>query len=147
AYPPPDSFPRKAWRHKVKEAYDIFRDSDKFIDYPSQEAVALYYERRAPQRLRGPAGGPPPAPLPAGGRRQGPPPPEDAGAAAAGSGGGGASPPAPPPGFPGVSHLNLVRLSDPRKLDLLVCDAQRGEVRLLKLYEREPQWRTLARLR
>src|SRR5438309_583222 len=27
AYPPPDSFPRSAWRKQVRQGYDFFRDS------------------------------------------------------------------------------------------------------------------------
>jgi hypothetical protein len=124
AYPPPDTFPRSAWRKEVRQAYDFFRDSDLPIDYPSQEAVALYYERRAPVEL-------PPLKLtnaphapPVSFRRRDFAPPGAAGA-------------------PAVSHVNLVRLSDRRRLDVLACDMRRGQVLALRPYEAKPAWRVL----
>ncbi len=123
AYPPPDSLPRHAWRHKVKEAYDIFRDSTLFVDYPSLEAVALYYEARAPEHLPPIVEGPPAASR---WQRRGLRP--DAAS------------------FPAVTHVRLAPLTDPRKPDLLVCDAELNEVRVLKPYEDSPRWRTIGRV-
>src|SRR2546426_207839 len=34
AYPPPDTFPRSAWRRELKQAYDFFHDSPLRFDYP-----------------------------------------------------------------------------------------------------------------
>src|SRR5450755_1698366 len=51
AVPPPDSFPRSAWRKQVRQAYDFFRDSPLKMDYPSIESIAAYYENRAPEEL------------------------------------------------------------------------------------------------
>src|SRR5437016_4325756 len=51
ATPPPDSFPRSAWRQQIKQGYDFFRDSDLALDHPSIESVAAYYENRAPLEL------------------------------------------------------------------------------------------------
>src|SRR5207302_3277342 len=50
-YPPADTFPRATWRREIKQAFDFFRNSKLQIDFPSQESVALYYERRAPVEL------------------------------------------------------------------------------------------------
>src|SRR5262245_34294697 len=56
AYPPPDTFPRSAWRKEVKQGYDFFvKDPQYRFDYPPLEAVVRYYEKRAPEAL-------PPAP-------------------------------------------------------------------------------------
>src|SRR5688572_9632240 len=52
AYPPPDSFPRSAWRKEVKQGYDFFhQDLSYRFDYPPLEAVLAYYENRAPDAL------------------------------------------------------------------------------------------------
>src|SRR5579872_5652764 len=64
AYPPPDSFPRAAWRREIKQAYDFLRDSPLSLEFPPLEAVARYYEKRAPEELppiiKAPDPGPPP---------------------------------------------------------------------------------------
>ncbi len=125
AYPPPDSFPRAAWRREIKQAYDFLRDSPLSLEFPPLEAVALYYEKRAPDEL------PPIRPSPDTGpllhwQREGRRLP-------------GGTP------NPGVSNLRLVRLSDPRRLDLLVCDAWAGRVCALKPYEDPPAWKVLGK--
>src|SRR5262249_6190733 len=51
AYPPPESFPRSAWRKEVKLAYDFLRDSTLDLPYPPLESVVRYYESRAPLEL------------------------------------------------------------------------------------------------
>src|SRR5262245_28080141 len=51
AYPPPETFPRSAWRKEVKQGYDFLRDSTLAPPYPSQESVVRYYETRAPLKL------------------------------------------------------------------------------------------------
>src|SRR5439155_22297105 len=52
AYPPPDTFPRSAWRREVKQGYDFFHDDPSYrFDYPPLDAVVRYYEKRAPQTL------------------------------------------------------------------------------------------------
>src|SRR5687767_9544499 len=52
AYPPPDTFPRFAWRKEVKLGYDfLFKDPNLRFDYPPMESVVRYYERRAPEAL------------------------------------------------------------------------------------------------
>ena len=127
AVPPPDSFPRSAWRKQVRQAYDFFRDSPLKMDHPSIESIAGYYENRAPEEL----------------------PPLDKGRT---------SDHMPvrlersdlrfpgPAAHPGVANVNLVHLSDPKKMDLLVCDARRNEVLLWKPYDPAAGWRTLAKV-
>lgn len=127
AYPPPDSFPRSAWRKEVKQAYDFLRDSTLASPYPSLESVVAYYESRAPLQLIIPR-------------------PENAPADSTlrfsrrsfGSPGGGA--------FPSVSNVSLVHLFDPKRLDVLSCDARSGEVSVLRPYDEKPSWRVLAKL-
>src|SRR6266568_6106639 len=48
-YPSPDVFPRSVWRQEIRQAYDFLRNSKLTIDYPPFEAVARYYEDRAPE--------------------------------------------------------------------------------------------------
>jgi hypothetical protein len=128
AYPPADSFPRAAWRREVKQAYDFLRDSPLRLDYPPLESVARYYESRAPDEL-------PPLAHPA-----------DAGPGPVRWQRRGLRTPWPPP-YPGVTNVNLAHLSDPRKLDLLVCDAWAGEVLALKPYEDPPRWKLLGKVK
>jgi FG-GAP-like repeat len=124
-YPPPETFPRAAWRGEVKQAYDFFRQSNLQTDFPSQEGVALYYEHRAPGDLP-PLGAEKPArPLPVSFRRTNHDTP-----------GGVTTQPA-------VSHVNLVRLFDERRLDVLVCEMRRGQVLALQPYTPRPTWRVL----
>src|SRR5262249_44705111 len=52
AYPPPDTFPRSAWRMEVTQGYDFFhQDPSLRFDYPPLDAVVRYYESRAPLTL------------------------------------------------------------------------------------------------
>jgi hypothetical protein len=124
AYPPAETFPRSAWRREIKQAYDFFRDSKLDLDFPSQESVALYYERRAPLELpllkqEKPAHAPPVSL-----RRKDYRLPDSR------------LPPA-------VSNVNLVHLFDERRLDVLACEMRRGQVLVLQPYAPEPGWRVL----
>src|SRR5205807_2503828 len=126
-YPPPETFPRSAWRKEVKQGYDFFAKSSMLgMDFPSLESVALYYEKRAPHRLpllaRQVSALAPPARF----ERRGFPLP-DARAS------------------PGVSNVNLVHLFSDRRLDVLVCDAAQDQVLVLKPYEKSPALQVLAK--
>src|SRR5262249_19238176 len=120
--PPPDTFPRSSWRKEVRQAYDFLRDSPLAGPYPSLEGVVRYYEGRAPEELpvirREPPAGPPPVRF----EKHGYPLPGEA------------SPPA-------VANVNLVHLSDPRRLDVLACDMRSGRVLALRPYDPAPGWR------
>jgi cytochrome c5 len=127
AYPPPDTFPRAAWRKEVKQGYDFFQQEAAYrFDYPPLEAVVRYYERRAPEALASlpmtAAPHPPATRFDRRGYR------------------------APDNGGPlGVTHVGLVRLCGKDKPDVLVCDALNNRVLVLSPYESPPAWRTLAR--
>ncbi len=126
AYPPPDTFPRFAWRKEVKQGYDFFhKDLTPLTDYPPMESVVRYYEARAPEDLpplpRHPAPHPPPVTFDRTGAR-----------------------PPGPPATPGVTHVSLVHLFDPKRLDVLVCDAANDQV-LAMTPGRTPEWRVLAK--
>src|SRR5262249_12413311 len=113
AYPPADSFPRAAWRKEVKQGYDFFRTSNLQIQFPSLESVVRYYENRAPEVLpevpKLDSADPPPVRW----RQHSYRLPADL-------------------GLPAVSNVNLVHLSDPTKLDVLVCDMRNGYVLALR---------------
>jgi hypothetical protein len=127
AYPPADSFPKSAWRREVKQAYEFLRNSSLRLDYPPLESVALYYENRAPEAF------PSISPFPFAGepsvrwQRSGHRPPG-------------------PARLPGVTNINLVRLFDPRKLDVLVCDFRAGQVLTMRPYQEPPAWRSLGKV-
>jgi hypothetical protein len=124
AYPPAETFPRSAWRREVKQAYDFFANSTLQIDFPSQEGVALYYERRAPEALPLWKNDRPAREPPVAWRRK------DYRA------------PAGPP-HPAVSNVNLVHLFDDRRLDVLACEMRAGQVLALQPYTSPPAWRVL----
>src|SRR5262245_57822524 len=53
AYPPPETFPRSAWRKEVQQGFDFLNSSTLASSrrHPSQESVVRYYESRAPLEL------------------------------------------------------------------------------------------------
>ena len=127
AYPPPETFPRSAWRKEVKQGYDFLRDSTLASPYPSLESVVRYYEARAPLELPLPRSENAPGEVPLRFNRRGFRSPD-----------GGT--------FPAVANVNLVHLFDPKRLDVLSCDMRSGEVSVLRPYEANPTWRVLAKL-
>jgi hypothetical protein len=129
AYPPPETFPRSAWRKQIRDAYDFFRHSSLQTDCPSLESVALYYEKRAPEQLPRLRHEPPPTPLPLRLERVG------------------YSLKGQPP-HPGVTNVALGRLFNRSKgpLDVVVCDARLGQVLALQPYTSPPAWHVLGRV-
>ena len=127
AYPPPETFPRSAWRKEVKQGYDFLRDSTLALPYPPMESVVRYYETRAPLELPLPRSENAPGEVPLRFNRQG-----------FRSADGGT--------FPAVTNVNLVHLFDPKRLDVLSCDMRSGQVSVLRPYEANPTWRVLAKL-
>lgn len=125
AYPPPETFPRSAWREEVRKGYDFLRDANLRHEAPDLESVVSYYEKRAPQRL-------PPAPreslsrmpVPVNFTTQGLRPPQC-------------------PAIPGVTNVHLAPLFHKNKLDLLVCHTNPGRIWAVKLYEEPPTWHLL----
>jgi hypothetical protein len=125
AYPPPDTFPRSAWRKEVKQGYDFFhKDLSLRFDYPPLEGVVRYYENRAPEALAPLKRTAAAQPLARFDRR------------------GYRAPDASRP--PGVANVNLVRLFNKDKLDVLVCDAINNQVLVLSPYESPPVWKVIA---
>jgi hypothetical protein len=127
AYPPPESFPRSAWRKEVKQGYDFLRDSTIPTPYPSLESVVRYYEARAPLELPLSRSENAPDEAPIRFERKG-----------FRSSDGGT--------FPAVTNINLVHLFDPKRLDVLSCDMRSGEVSVLRPSEAKPTWRVLAKV-
>jgi hypothetical protein len=127
AYPPADTFPRSEWFNEVERAYGFNRDSPVSVPVPPFDAVVKHYEDRAPLEL-------PPARFE---QASGPPPVAfsriglDV---------------APHKEKPAVSNVNLVRLFDKDRLDLLACDMHRGLVMVLSPYADAPAPRVLAEI-
>lgn len=126
AYPPPETFPRSAWRKEVKQAYGFLHDSTLTLPHPSLESVVRYYEARAPLELPLPRSENAPGEAPLRFNRRGF---QSAGGA-----------------VPAVANVNLVHLFDPKRLDVLSCDTRSGQVSVLRPYEATPSWRVLAKL-
>src|SRR5262245_35681097 len=126
-YPPPDTFPRSAWRKEVKQGYDFFhKDLSYRFAYPPLEAVVRYYENRVPVEFKPLARTVAAQPRVARFEQRDYRPP-------------GADNP------PGVTHVSLVRLFRKDKLDILVCDALSKQVLVLSPYESPPAWKVLAK--
>ncbi len=134
-YPPPDSFPKAAWKEQVQQAYEFFIDRDTIkhpplpsdLKVPPKALVWAYYEHRAPEALPVLTKDQPSTPMPVSFERS-------------------AIADAYPLPRTAVANVNLVHLSDPVKLDLLVCDMRYGRVMAMKPYEQPPSWRTLGRV-
>lgn len=125
-YPPPESFPRGAWRAELRQAYDFIRHSPLQGPLPSLESVARFYESRAPAAFTIPTPNPVSAsvsfretrvacPLP-GGKPQ-----------------------------PGTTFVDLVQL-DGKTTELLVCDAWSGRVMACNPSKPADSWRLLGTL-
>ncbi len=126
-YPPPDTFPRRHWREEVMRGYRFFEKSNLDLRVPPLADVVRYYEERAPEEL--------------------PPARWDNAARPLGVRFERVSPPGPDVPKPfAISHVNLVRLTDPKRLDVLACDMRNGLVMVLRPYDPSPSWRVLARL-
>jgi hypothetical protein len=131
-YPPPDSFPREAWKMEVERGYLFFADSLRPLRRPPPfEATVKYYEAQAPKEL-------PPArivrattPLPVQFSKL-------------------ATPLSPRSSALAISNVRLVNLFGGPRPDLLACDMgsarEEGMVLALKPYQANPSWQVLARV-
>jgi hypothetical protein len=131
-YPPPETFPRSAWKDEVERGYLFFNQSGMPLQPPPIDLVVKYYEDRAPLELPVPATTKAPGPAPVRFEPTGNP-----------------GPPVPPaeasPGWH-VSNVNLVHLFDERRLDVLAMEMSRGLVMALKPYEASPAWQVLGKV-
>jgi hypothetical protein len=131
AYPPPDSFPRWAWRKEVEQGFYFAGRSRPDLRGPSLESVVAYYEKRAPLELPLPSR--PVAPGKPGVRWQRR---------------GHAIPGREP--FPEVVNVNLVRLTRGGKVQVLVCECDplknEGRVLLFNPHADPPAWKVLAKV-
>jgi len=127
AYPPPDTFPRSAWKEEVERGYVFFAQSGLAMPAPPIDDVVKHYEDRAPLELPFVRPRLTSAPLPVRFEPMhipGPP---------------GTSPPA-------LSNVNLVRLHDTTRPTLLACEMRWGLVMALKPYEATPAWQILGKV-
>jgi hypothetical protein len=126
AYPPPNTFPRSAWRKEVVQGFEFFHQDPSYrFPHPSVESVIRYYEARAPEDLP-----------------DLPPTPKIV-------------PPirfdvdyyrGPNPGLPpGTAFVTLAHLFDKTKTDVVVCDALNKQVLALRVDESPIVWTTLAK--
>jgi hypothetical protein len=119
AYPPPDSFPRSAWKKEVEQGYVFFGRPQSLLtmEAPPIDEVVRYYEERAPLELPLPQLDLAPSPLPIHLKRADVPVLAQA-------------------RDPAISNVNLVHLFDERRLDVLACDMRHGLILALKPYAR-----------
>jgi hypothetical protein len=125
ALPPPDTFPRHAWKEQVEQGYGFFNQAGIPVVPPPIEQVIAWYEKRAPEELPPAQYENAPGPGPVRFER--------------------VTFPALPDTLPAhLSNVNLVHLFDPRRLDVLACEMYSNKVLALKPYEASPQWQVLA---
>jgi hypothetical protein len=127
ADPPPDTFPRSAWKYEIERMYMFFAQSGRPLMPPPIEEVVKYYEERAPLELPPLVIHPADHRLPVSFVRVDYPV--------------FAGPPNVSP--PYISNVNLVHLFDPKRLDVLACDMHGGAVMVLQPYLPKPAWRLL----
>jgi hypothetical protein len=125
AYPPADTFPRSAWKEEVEQAYRFAAAANMPVVMPPIDSAITYFEERAPGRLPAAVFEKSDTPLPVKLRRT-------------------ACPLLTLKEGTAVSNVNLVHLSDPKKLDVLACEMRTGRVLLYKPYEENPSWKVLA---
>ena len=130
-YPPPDSFPRSAWRKEVEQGFHFADRATPGLRGPSLESVIAYYENRAPLELPLPSRPVAPGRPGIGWQRRGlAVPGRDS--------------------FPEVVNVNLVRLARGGKLQILVCECDplknEGRVLLVDPHVEPPTWKVLAKV-
>jgi hypothetical protein len=162
AYPPPETFPKAAWKHEVERGYEFFSTATKALRPPPLDDVIRYYVERAPEELPPIAVDKPTTPprvrfQPV--RYPGPPQEEAA----------------------AISHLGIVHLTDPKRVskkgtgplvpipktinhgenrgvlspfwtpatrpDILACDMRSGLVAIFNPHHPKAGWKVLAKLK
>jgi hypothetical protein len=112
-FPPPDTFPRRAWREEVERGYGFFEQSGRPLRPPLLEATIKYFQERAPDELPLPQLPRASTPLPVRLERK------DYAAPA------GALPAS-------VSHVSLALLAGSDGPEVLACDMKHGIVMALR---------------
>jgi hypothetical protein len=126
AVPPPESFPRRAWREQVELGHRFYVDSGRNdLLVPPMNDVIGYYESLAPEELVLPAHDEPAAGVKIRFERTR------------------IEFPHRRPLFPAVSHVRLMPPGAAGPPELLFCDMSAGEVRRLILDRRNPQTQRL----
>src|SRR5262245_27311934 len=125
AYPPPESFPRRAWKKEVVQGYQFAREFKLDVTLPPMHAVLDYYAARAPEELELPQVGRSSAPLPVA-------------FTAVGDGDGHKE--------HATANVKLVHLFDGRRPEILACDMRSNVVKLFRPYVESPRWEVLAEL-
>jgi hypothetical protein len=127
AYPPAETFPKQHWQHEVESGYRFYSNAGKQLGQPPKiDDVLKYYVARAPEELPPIQAAAAPHPLPV--RLE---PIQLPG-------------PALPEAY-AISHLNIVRLFDAKRPDLLACDMRNNVVMALQPYADKPSWKILAK--
>src|SRR5262245_58559553 len=124
AYPPPDTFPRWAWKQEVARGFRFFEQSGLPLKPPPPEQVIRYYEQRAPEELPAAKIIPADHPLPVLLEKTG----------------------WPGPSVPQTPSISFVHLPGSKRPNLLACDMRNGLVMRLPLEEAKPTWRVIAHL-
>jgi hypothetical protein len=125
SFPPPASLPRPAWKREIEQGYQFARESRADLFLPPIADVIDYYESRAPDQLVLPEIRLATTPL-------------SVGFTALGDGAG-------PKDF-AVANVNVVRLFNKHRPEILACDMHDNVVKLLRPYESTSQWQVLAQL-
>jgi hypothetical protein len=125
ATPAAELFPKDDWAHEVERGFRFLERKPVPPDTPSFASVVAYFRERAPEAL---------SVLPPIAAESDCPVRVDA------------------MGYrlaesklsPGIADVHFVRLSDPRRLDVIACDMINGKVLLLRPYDPEPVVRVLS---
>jgi hypothetical protein len=125
-YPPPDTFPKRAWPFEVEQGYKFFAQAGISLHAPPRDRVVEYFQQQAPEALPSAKFETAATPVPVHFERT--------------------SFPVPPGAAPvAISNVNLVHLFDDRRLDVLACDMYWGEVMVLSPYAKSPAWNVVYR--
>jgi hypothetical protein len=126
AYPPPDTFPKSAWKEEVERGFTFFNTAGRNLRPPPIDDVVKYYVDQAPEEL--PKIPPDEPSLPPSVRfepihLQGPPQKD----------------------VPAISHVAAVALTDAKRLDLLICDMRSGLISVMTPADAKPAWKVLGK--
>ncbi len=130
AYPPPDSFPRRAWRKEVEQGFYFAGRFRPDLRGPSVESVLAYYETRAADELPLPSRPAAPGEPSVHWQRRGYAVGESA--------------------YPEVTNVSAVKLTPGGKVQILACECDplknTGRLLLFDPHAEPPVWKTLADL-